>query len=221
LVHRFLRQGRKKIIKRGSYMDYEIRLETEHDYGETENITREAFWDVYKPGCDEHLVAHKLRSVEVFVKELDYVACHDTKIIGNIMYSKAKVVDANTNHFEVLCLGPVCVLPQYQGQGIGKSLIAESIKKAKELQYNGIFLMGNPAYYSKFGFVNAKAFDIQTSEGGNFDYFMGLELVESSLKGITGRFFEDEVFMVDTDELVEFEKKFPKRKKHVTDTQLK
>jgi predicted N-acetyltransferase YhbS len=201
-------------------MDYFLRLETEPDYEETENLTREAFWDIYKPGCDEHLVAHKLRSVDAFVKELDYVACRNSKIIGNIMYSKAKVVDANTNQFEVLCLGPVCVLPRYQGKGIGKSLIAESIEKARELQFKGIFLMGNPAYYSKFGFVNAMTYDIQTAEGGNFEYFMGLELAENSLKGITGRFFEDEVFKVNANELEEFEKKFPPREKHVTDTQL-
>lgn len=202
-------------------MDYIIRLEEESDYRETENVTREAFWDVYKPGCDEHLLAHKLRKTAAFVKELDYVACHNGRIIGNIMFSKARVVDSHNAQFEVLCLGPVCVLPEYQGKGIGKLLIAETIHRARELGYPGIFLMGNPAYYSKFGFVDARAFNIQTATGGNFDYFMGLELSENSLKGITGRFFEDGVFVIDENELEEFEKQFPEKEKHTTDTQLK
>ncbi len=202
-------------------MDYTIRLEEESDYRETENVTREAFWDVYKPGCDEHLLAHKLRKTAAFVKELDYVACHNGRVIGNIMFSKARVVDSRNTQFEVLYLGPVCVLPEYQGQGIGKLLIAETINRARELGYPGIFLMGNPAYYSKFGFKDARAFDIQTSTGGNFEYFMGLELAENRLKGITGRCFEDDVFVIDDNELAEFEKQFPEREKHVTDTQLK
>lgn len=202
-------------------MDYIIRLEEESDYRETENVTREAFWDVYKPGCDEHLLAHKLRKTAAFVKELDYVACHNGRIIGNIMFSKARVVDSHNAQFEVLCLGPVCVLPEYQGKGIGKLLITETIHRARELGYPGIFLMGNPAYYSKFGFVDARAFHIQTSTGGNFDYFMGLELSENSLKGITGRCFEDDVFVIDENELAEFEKQFPEKEKHITDTQLR
>lgn len=202
-------------------MDYTIRLEEESDYRETENVTREAFWDVYKPGCDEHLLAHKLRKTAAFVKELDYVACHNGRVIGNIMFSKARVVDSRNTQFEVLYLGPVCVLPEYQGQGIGNLLIAETINRARELGYPGIFLMGNPAYYSKFGFKDARAFDIQTSTGENFEYFMGLELAENRLKGITGRCFEDDVFVIDDNELTEFEKQFPEKEKHVTDTQLK
>jgi predicted N-acetyltransferase YhbS len=202
-------------------MDCILRPEDERDYRETENIIRESFWDIYKPGCDEHLVAHKLRNVGSFVKELDFVACYDSKIIGNIMYSKAKVIDTSNAEFEVLCLGPICVSPNYQNRGIGKLLIAESMRKAKELKFKGIFLMGNPAYYLKFGFINAEAFDIQTSEGKNFEYFMGFELEENSLKGITGKFFEDKVFTVNENELEKFEKAFPKKEKHVTNTQLK
>ncbi len=202
-------------------MGYILRLENEHDYRETENITREAFWDVYKPGCNEHLLVHKLRAAGAFVKELDFVVCYGSKIIGNIMCSRAKVIDKDNNQFEVLCLGPVTVLPEYQKKGIGRLLIEGTIKEARRLNFKGIFLMGNPAFYTRFGFKNAKVFGIQTSEGGNFDYFMGLELKENSLKGITGRFHEDAVFQVPEDELEEFEKEFPKREKHVTDTQLK
>jgi predicted N-acetyltransferase YhbS len=202
-------------------MDYLIRLETKKDYRETENVTREAFWDVYKPGCNEHLILHKMRNVDAFVKELDFVACDKNKILGNIIYSRAKVINWENTAFEVLCLGPVCVLPEYQGKGIGSFLINQSMQRARQLQYKGIFLIGNPDYYSRFGFRNAMTLNVQTSAGGNFDYFMGLELNKDSMKGISGRFFEDRVFHVSNDELEIFEKQFPKKEKHVTDTQLK
>ncbi|HAX80211.1 MAG TPA: GNAT family N-acetyltransferase [Cyanobacteria bacterium UBA11372] len=202
-------------------MNYSIRLETESDYRETEMITRESFWDVYKPGCDEHLILHKIRKVKAFVKELDLVVCDRERIVGNIIYSKAIIINENNDCFEVLCMGPVCVLPDYQKKGIGSLLINESIKMARKLKYKGIILLGNPNFYGKFGFKKASLFNIQTSAGKDFDYLLALELYEGSLNGISGRFYEDSVFQVAPNELVEFEKQFPFKEKHITDTQLK
>lgn len=202
-------------------MEYVIRLENEQDYRETENVTREAFWDVYKPGCDEHLILHNIRNVKAFVKELDFVACDNNRIVGNIIYSKAKIIDDQNINHEVLCLGPVCVLPEYQNKGIGGSLIKESIKKAKQLSYKGIILTGNPTYYERFGFKKASIFDIKTSEGEYFDYLLALELFEDSMNGVTGKFYEDNAFHVDNDELIAFDKEFSVKEKHITDTQLK
>lgn len=202
-------------------MKYVLRRENELDHRDTENLTREAFWDVYRPGCVEHLLVHKLRNVAAFVAELNYVVADNAKIIGNIMYSKAKVISKDNVAFEVLCLGPVSVLPEYQHQGIGSSLIEETIKMAGKLGYKGVFLMGSPDFYPRFGFRNAKAFNVTTSSGENFDYFMGLELEENSLNGIEGKFYEDSVFQIAPHELEEFEKQFPAKEKHITDTQLK
>jgi predicted N-acetyltransferase YhbS len=133
-----------------------IRSEEEKDFKYVENMTREAFWDLYKPGCDEHLVVHKIRKVPAFVKELDFIACDKDTIVGNIIYSRAKVVNEENEESEVLCMGPVTVLPSYQKQGIGSLLMNHSIKKAKQLGYKGIIIFGNPDYYQRFGFVNAK-----------------------------------------------------------------
>jgi predicted N-acetyltransferase YhbS len=202
-------------------MNYSIRLTTGSDYRETEIVTRESFWDVYKPGCDEHLILHKIRKVKAFVKELDFVVCDGSKIVGNIAYSRARIINEKNDCFEVLCLGPVCVLPDYQNQGIGNLLIDESIKVAKQLKYKGIILIGNPGYYERFGFKKASIFNIKTSEGKDFDYLLALELTEGSMNGISGRFYEDRAFQVDDDELVDFEKQFPFKEKHITDTQLK
>lgn len=202
-------------------MSITIRPEIEKDYFETEYITREAFWDVYHPGCMEHLVLHNLREVPAFVHELDFVACVGVRIVGNVVCSKAKVINDAEQEYEVLCMGPLSVLPEYQGKGIGSLLIKTTVKKAQELGYKGIVIYGNPDYYHRFGFVNAEKFGIKTSTGENFDYFMALELSEGSLQGITGNFYEDEAFNVNDEELEEFDKDFPYKEKHVTDTQLK
>lgn len=202
-------------------MQISIRHEEENDFNSVEFLTREAFWDVYKPGCDEHLIVHKIRKVPAFVKELDFVACDKDKIIGNIIFSKARVVDEDNKEFEVLCMGPVSVSPLYQKQGIGSLLINQAIEKAKELGYRAIILFGHPDYYHRFGFVNAEEYNVQTSWGANFEAFMVLELFEGSMKGISGKYFEDEVFKIGKDELEDFEKLFPYKEKHVTDSQLK
>jgi len=201
-------------------MNIVLRLEEEKDYKETEFLTREAFWDVYKPGCNEHVVVHNLRSSKGFIKELDYVACDNYKIIGNIMYSESKVTDGNKVNEELICLGPVSVLPEFQKKGIGSLLIKRTIEKARELNYKGIFLYGNPQYYSRFGFINAEKYHLKTSEGLNGDFFMVLELGKDSLNGVEGKCIEDPAFRVNEEELEEFEKQFPYKEKHVTDTQL-
>ncbi len=197
-----------------------IRLEKPEDYREVENLVRETFWDLFKPGCDEHLLLHKLRSVPAFVPELDFVALDGDKIVGQIVYSKAKVVNDQNQEFEVLCMGPLGVLPSYQSKGVGALLMKRSMDVAKSLGYKGVIIYGHPGYYHRFGFKNAEVYNIQTSDGGNFDAFMALELSENSLAGITGRFIEDPVFHLKEDELALFEANFPYKEKHVTDTQL-
>lgn len=198
-----------------------IRLENNEDYRETEIMVREAFWDVYKPGCNEHLVLHKLRKISAFIQELDFVACDNDKIVGSIVYSKAKIINKQNKEFTVLCMGPLGVLPSYQGRGIGSLLMKQSISKAKLLGYKAVIIFGNPNYYRRFGFENAEKYNIQTAQGDNFDAFMVLELYDDSLNGIQGKFFDDPVFRIETKELELFEKEFSYKEKHVTDTQLK
>lgn len=202
-------------------MNISMRLEEEKDFRDVENMTREAFWDIYKPGCDEHLIVHKIRKVHAFVKELNFIACDKDTIVGNIIYSKAKVINEENKEFEVLCMGPLGVLPDYQRKGIGSLLMNYSIEKAKQLGHKAIIIMGNPEYYHRFGFINAKEYGVQTSWGGNFDAFMVLELYDSAMDGISGKFHEDKVFEIGKEELEIFEKEFPCKEKHVTDTQLK
>ena len=200
---------------------FTIRPEEEKDYRAVEELTREAFWDLYHPGCCEHLIVHKIRTVPAFVKELSYVACDGQTVIGNIIYSRAKVVDGQDQAFEVLCMGPIGVLPAFQKKGVGSELMHCTIEKARALGFKAIILFGNPAYYQRFGFVNAQKYGITTPTGENFDAFMALELFEGALEGIGGKFYGDPVFEINAEELDVFEKGFPYKEKHVTDTQFK
>lgn len=202
-------------------MNIKIRLEKESDYNEVESLTREAFWDLYQPGCDEHLLARKLRTVKAFIPELDFVAELDRQIVGNIMYSKANVIDERGLEHEVLTFGPLSVLPSHQKLGVGSLLIKHTRKLAEEMGFKAIVIFGNPAYYHRFGFVNAERFHITTSDGANLEPFMALELYEGALQGITGRFYEDAVFKIDQAELESFDRGFPHKEKHVTATQLR
>ena len=202
-------------------MKISIRLEEEKDFRKVEFLTREAFWDLYKPGCCEHMIVHKMRKVPAYVKELSYIAEEEHIIVGSIIYSKAKVVNDQTKEFEVLCMGPISVLPSHQGKGIGSLLMNHSIEKAKELGFKAVIIFGNPDYYKRFGFINAKNYNIKTSTGDNFDAFMVLELTSEALNGISGIFYEDKVFETEDKELELFEEEFPFREKHITATQLK
>lgn len=220
-----------------------IRKTNLNEFHITENLTREAFWNLYKPGCDEHLALHQLREGECYIPDLDLVALLDGQIIGHIITTGAKVIKTgtgvvpsgvwtvptgageltatagfdlqcqNTSQYEVLCLGPVSAHPELQGRGIGTQLIRQTIASAKALGFKAIILYGDPAYYSRFGFENAQKYGISTRENKNFDPFMALELYPGALDGISGQFFEDDRFFTTGEHLLEFEKHFPAKEK--------
>ena len=190
-----------------------FRLENANDYRQVEELTREAFWDVYRPGCEEHLMVHQLRKSPAYIPELDLVACDGDKIVGHILYTRSYVIDEASQKHEVISFGPISVLPQYQGKGIGSALIERTKEIAKEKEYKGIFIYGNPKYYNRFGFVNAQKFHISTPGGKNFDDFMGIELIENGLVGIKGKLFEDSAFEIDKAELENFDSTFAFKEK--------
>jgi predicted N-acetyltransferase YhbS len=189
------------------------RLAEKNDYRQTEELTREAFWDLFRPGCDEHLMGHQLRVGDAYIPELDMVAFDGEKSAGHILYTRSHVEDKNGQRSEVISFGPISVLPAYQGRGIGSELIKRTKEIAKNLGYKGIFIYGNPKYYYRFGFANAEKFCITTPDGSNFDDFMGLELYENALSGITGKMFNAPGFEIDPAALAEFEKTFPHKEK--------
>jgi len=190
-----------------------IRKTHPNEFHTTENLTREAFWNLFKPGCDEHLALHQLRKSRSYIEQLDFVALQEENIVGHIISTKAKVVDCHNNEYELLCVGPVSVLPEHQNNGIGSKLMSNSITEAKHLGFKGMVLFGNPKFYQRFGFINAKEYGIATKDNQNFDAFMALELQKNSLRDIKGKFFEDEGFFTQEDDLNRFETRFPAKEK--------
>ncbi len=133
--------------------EYTIRPETPSDYRAAEELTREAFWNVYRPGCTEHYVLHCFRGQKDFVPELDLVMEKDGKLIGHIMYARAKIQADDGRKIPVLAFGPVSIAPEYQRKGYGKALLDASMEKAAELGAGAICIEGNPDFYGKSGFA--------------------------------------------------------------------
>jgi predicted N-acetyltransferase YhbS len=202
------------------FMKVELRQEEEKDYGLVEELTREAFWNVHFPGCDEHLLVHNLRRAEEFIKQLDFVAISNHKIVGNIVYMEAKIKDVD-KEYSVLTFGPISVLPEYQNNGIGSRLINHTIKLSKEMGYRAVIIYGDPEYYKKFGFKASKGYDITNGDKKYPAALLVLELYPNALDGIKGIFDEGTVYEIDEKELEEFEKRFIKKEKMVTKTQEK
>ena len=123
-----------------------IRLEEEKDYKIVENLTREAFWNKYRPGCMEHLVVHKLRNNSRFIKKLDYVLEENDKIIGSIFYSLGYIKTKDNKILDVLIFGPVSIDPNYQKMGYGETLINYTLDIAKNMNYDLVLITGNPDY---------------------------------------------------------------------------
>jgi predicted N-acetyltransferase YhbS len=191
-----------------------LRVERPEDFRKVEELTREAFWinTDHRPYIDEHYLVHKLRKTSAFVPELAYVAEIHGTLVGNIMYSKARIVTPEGEEHEVLTFGPLSVLPEFQGIGVGKALVLRTFEEAKKLGFRVVVIFGHPDYYPRFGFRRAGDLGITTSQGHTFPAFMVRELVEGALEGIRGRFFEDRVFNdLPEEDVLRFDEGFPKK----------
>lgn len=146
-------------------MTLTIENERPEDFRIVEELIKRAFWNVNFPGCDEHYLAHHLRTQKDFLPELDFVLKIDGKIIANIMYVKSKLIDENGGEKTVLTFGPLGVLPEYQRQGYGKRLLEYSLEKAKALGYETVVIFGNPENYVTAGFRSCKRFNVALAEG--------------------------------------------------------
>ena len=200
-------------------MDIKLRNEKKNDYRVVEELTREAFWNLYVPGCSEHLVLHNLRQHPDFIPELDFVAEKEGKIVGHIVYSRGTLIDPQGSKKEVVGFGPVSVLPSLQKQGIGSLLINHTINLARGMGYPAIFIYGDPRYYSRFGFHCAEKYDIKTADGYYAVALQALELKTGALNSLTGRFMESGAYTVDETRLAEFEVTFPHKEKTETESQ--
>ena len=189
--------------------NYSIRVEEERDYSTVESLVRQAFWNVYRPGCTEHYVLHHLRNCPDFIPELAFVMEADGKIIGQNVFVKAQITKSNGTAFSILTMGPICIANEYKRKGYGKILLDYSLEKAKALGYGAVCFEGNIDFYGKSGFDVASKFGIKyhgLPEGMAADFFLCKELKSGYLDGITGVYATPEPYFVAEENPEDFEK---------------
>ena len=190
-----------------------IRNERESDYKIVEDITRKAFYNVYVPGCMEHYLVHIMRGHEDFIPELDFVIELDGQIVGNIMYTKAKLTDEAGAEKEIVTFGPVSILPKYQRNGYGKMLIEHSLKRAAELGYEAVVIMGSPANYVGSGFQCCRKYNICVEKEKYPAAMLVKELKPGALDGKLWFYSDSPVMNVDEREAQAFDDGLEKMEK--------
>ena len=189
-------------------MEATIRNEMSGDHRIVEELTRKAFWNLYVPGCVEHYLVHVMRDHADFIPELDYVLEQDNQIIGNIMYTKAKLISEEGIEKPILTFGPVSILPEYQRKGYGSKIIQHSFIRAKELGYAVIVIFGNPGNYAKLGFISCSRLDISLGDGVFPAGMLVKELQEGTLAGKKWTYKESDVYNIDPNEAEAFDSEF-------------
>ncbi|MCQ2548384.1 MAG: N-acetyltransferase [Clostridia bacterium] len=206
--------------------DYLIRLEKKEDYQEVENLVRESFWNVYRPGCLEHFVLKCLRDDKDFVPELDFVMEKEGAIIGQNVFVRAIIKADDGRDIPIMTMGPISISPDLKRQGYGKILLDYSLEKAASLGCGAVCFEGNIQFYGKSGFTYASEFGIRyhgLPEGEDASFFLCKELIPGYLQGITGEYSTPQgYFVCDTrpDEFEAYEATFPAKEKLVLPGQL-
>lgn len=202
-------------------MEIEIRHEKPEDYYKVEQVTRDAFWNLYCPGCNEHWIVHGLREHPDFIPELSFVIEVDGEIAGSIFYSHSKVMGQDGREHGTITFGPVSISPHLHRKGLGRVLITHSIQEAGKLGYPAIVIGGYPYHYAPYGFVGAKKYGISLPDGNYYTGIMALPLFEGGLDGISGCIHFSEALEPSETLLEEFDKQFPPKEKRVTESQAR
>ncbi len=190
-----------------------FRNETPADYRQVENLTREAFWNVYKPGCTEHFILHQFRGKPSFIPELNVVMELDGKIIGHIMYARSFITNDDGKQIPIMTFGPMSIHPDYKRQGYGTRLLQYSISKAKEMGAKALAITGNIEFYGKCGFVLGKDNGIIYADDPDSDYFLVRELEIGFLDTVSGTYKDPEEYFIDEAQAEAFDKAFPPKEK--------
>lgn len=200
-----------------------IRLERKEEYREVENLVRESFWNVYRPGCLEHFVLNQLRNDPAFVPELDFVMEHSGQIIGQNMFMRAVIKADDGREIPIMTMGPICIRSDRRRQGLGRILLDYSLERARDLGCGAVCLEGDIQFYGKSGFTFADRFGIRyhgLPKGADASFFLCKELIPGYLNGITGEYTPPQGYFVDEAEADAFDKLFPPKVKQTLPGQL-
>ena len=193
--------------------DYIIRLETKEDQKIVEHLTREAFWNVYRPGCLEHYVLHQFRDREDFVPGLNLVLERNGEIIGHVMYVRSAIRTDDGKIIPIMIFGPISIAPAYKRQGWGTILLRYSMEKARQMGAGALAITGNIGFYGKSGFVAAKTKGVRYADDPDAEYFLICELEPGFLNGISGTYKDPEGYFVSEEEADAFDRTFPTKEK--------
>ena len=200
-------------------MSIVFRREEEKDWRAVENLVRESFWNVYRPGCAEHYVLKRMRSNSAFIPELDYVMEKDGLLIGQNVFVHAHIASDDGRKIPIMAMGPICIAPEFKRQGYGKMLLDYTLDKAKELGCPALCFEGNIDFYGKSGFTYASRFGIRYHDlpaGADASFFLCKELVLGYLGGITGEYGPPECYFVadqNPEDFAAYEATFPYKEK--------
>ena len=218
--------------------NYIIRLEEKKDYRDVENLVRESFWNVYRPGCSEHYVIHVLRDDPAFVPELDFVmhlsvqendpgdhsvAEQDGMLIGQNMFMKTVIEADDGREIPVLTMGPIGITPELKRKGYGKKLLDYCLEKATEMGFGAVLFEGNIGFYSHCGFDYASKFGIRyhdLPEDADSSFFLCRELIPGYLDDVTGVYQTPQGYYVKDEDVEKFDKQFPPKEKQKLPGQL-
>ena len=203
--------------------DYIIRLERKEEHRIVEHLVREAFWNVYRPGCLEHYVLHQLRNDPAFVPELDFVMEKDGQLIGQNMFMRAVINADDGREIPIMTMGPICITPELKRKGYGKILLDYSLEQAAALGCGALCFEGSIDFYGKSGFTFASEFGIRyhgLPEGEDASFFLCKELIPGYLNGITGEYATPQGYFVSEEDAEAFDRLFPTKKKERLPGQL-
>ena len=196
-----------------------IRRERPEDYRAVEELVRESFWNVYRPGCLEHYVIHRLRDDPAFVPELDLVMEKDGRLIGQNMFMRAVIRTDDGREIPIMTMGPICIAPEYKRRGYGKRLLDRSLKLAAELGYGALCFEGNIDFYGKSGFSYAGNYGIRyhgLPDGADASFFLCRELIDGYLDGVRGEYSPPEGYYcaeMEQEAFEAFDATFPTKEK--------
>ena len=170
---------------RQTEQNFTIRAEESKDFRAVENLTREAFWNVYRPGCSEHYVIHCYRNNPDFIPQLSLVMEKDGTIIAHVMFSKAALVLENGERVPSWTFGPISVAPDCKRKGYGLALLQAGLQKARAMGIGFLCMEGNIDFYKHAGFGLASKLGVHyhgEPREAEVPYFLAQELVPGWLK---------------------------------------
>lgn len=199
--------------------DIEIRLERKEEYRDVEELVRDSFWNVYRPGCLEHYVLKKMRNDPDFVSGLDFVMYKNGELIGQNVFVKTVLHSDDGSDLPIMTMGPICIRNDLKRKGYGKILLDYSLEKAAQSGCGAICFEGNIMFYGKSGFTYARDFGVRyhgLPEGEDSSFFLCKELKKGYLDGFSGEYSTPHIYFCGYEEPEEFEKydsTFPKKEK--------